>query len=217
MCGDVSQSCHSRSQSFHIISSVHLILPSHSPRKRHCEALGQWSPRSSRCTIIRRCTGGSYLGGGSTQANTGYQPIPSSGYITKYHALELLYLIRQQDRMAVTKMIQQLGGGKSGARTTLRNPMALCMLIQYVAKVIEDYPKYVVQLNRSLIPDRLFSVQQQTIDLWKVGCDIKVTWSTLRPHELFVRWNMLCPRSLQDQYLVCNSLEFFSNECSWCI
>lgn len=58
-----------------------------------------------------------------------YQTITSTSYITQYHALGLLYLIRQQDRMAITKMIQQLGGGKSGTGTTLKNHMALCMLI----------------------------------------------------------------------------------------
>jgi len=45
--------------------------------------------------------------------------------------------------MAVTKMIQQLGGGKTGAGTTLKNPMALCMLIRYAAKVMEEDPKFV--------------------------------------------------------------------------
>lgn len=45
--------------------------------------------------------------------------------------------------MTVTKMIQQLGGGKSGAGKMLKNPMALCMLIHYAAKVIEEDPKYV--------------------------------------------------------------------------
>ncbi|KAF8211750.1 adaptin N terminal region-domain-containing protein [Mycena galopus ATCC 62051] len=80
----------------------------------------------------------SFFGGGSSQ-NTA-QTIPSSSNITQYHALGLLYLIRQQDRMAVTKMIQQLGGGKSGAGTTLKNAMALCMLIRYAAKVMEEDP-----------------------------------------------------------------------------
>ncbi|KAE9409206.1 coatomer subunit gamma [Gymnopus androsaceus JB14] len=85
--------------------------------------------------------GGGYLGfGGSTTASA-QQSVPSSSYATQYHALGLLYLIRQQDRMAVTKMIQQLGGGKSGAGTTLKNPMALCMLIRYAAKVMEEDPK----------------------------------------------------------------------------
>jgi len=45
--------------------------------------------------------------------------------------------------MAVTKMIQQLGGGKTGAGTTLKNPMALCMLIRYAARVMEEDPKFV--------------------------------------------------------------------------
>ena len=48
--------------------------------------------------------------------------------------------------MAVTKMIQQLGGGKTGAGTTLKNPMALCMLIRYAAKVMEEDPKFVFRL-----------------------------------------------------------------------
>ncbi|KAI0803155.1 coatomer subunit gamma [Irpex lacteus] len=85
--------------------------------------------------------GGGYLGwGSSSQQNSGFQAVASTSYITQYHALGLLYLIRQQDRMAVTKMIQQLGGGKTGAGTTLKNPMALCMLIRYAAKVIEEDP-----------------------------------------------------------------------------
>ncbi|KAF8665418.1 hypothetical protein AX16_000437 [Volvariella volvacea WC 439] len=78
--------------------------------------------------------------GGGTSQPSGPQTIPSSSQVTQYHALGLLYLIRQQDRMAVTKMIQQLGGGKSGAGTTLKNPMALCMLIRYAAKVMEEDP-----------------------------------------------------------------------------
>lgn len=88
-------------------------------------------------------SGGGYLGfgGGSTQQQSGYQAIPSTSYITQYHGLGLLYFMRQQDRMAITKMIQQLGGGKSGAGTTLKNPMALCMLIRYTAKIIEEDPK----------------------------------------------------------------------------
>ncbi|KAI0032763.1 coatomer subunit gamma [Vararia minispora EC-137] len=85
--------------------------------------------------------GGGYLGfGSSSTQSSGYQPMPSTSYITQYHALGLLYYIRRQDRMAVTKMIQQLGGGKSGAGTTLKNPMALCMLIRYAAKVMEEDP-----------------------------------------------------------------------------
>ncbi|KAG1816211.1 coatomer subunit gamma [Suillus variegatus] len=45
----------------------------------------------------------------------------ATSYITQYHAL-------------------QLGGGKSGAGTTLKNSMALCMLIRYAAKMMEEDP-----------------------------------------------------------------------------
>ena len=52
--------------------------------------------------------------------------------------------------MAVTKMIQQLGGGKSGAGSTLKNPMALCMLIRYASKVMDEDPKCVSFYSLSL-------------------------------------------------------------------
>lgn len=85
---------------------------------------------------------GGYLGfGSSVPATPVHTTIPSTSYITQYHALGLLYVIRQQDRMAVTKMIQQLAGSKSGAGSTLKNPMALCMLIRYAAKVADEDPK----------------------------------------------------------------------------
>jgi len=89
----------------------------------------------------------SYLsfGSSSSQPSTpGFMQIPSTSYITQYHALGLLYLMRNQDRMAVTKMIQQLGGGKSGAGSTLKSAPALCMLIRYAAKIMEEDPKSVV-------------------------------------------------------------------------
>ncbi|KAJ6623136.1 coatomer subunit gamma [Mycena sp. CBHHK59/15] len=89
-------------------------------------------------------SGGSFFGGGGAASSA--QTVPSSSNITQYHALGLLYLIRQQDRMAVTKMIQQLGGGKSGAGTTLKNAMALCMLIRYAAKVMEEDPNVQKQM-----------------------------------------------------------------------
>jgi hypothetical protein len=89
----------------------------------------------------------SYLGfGGSSSSSQqqAVQSVQSTSYITQYHALGLLYLIRQGDRMAVTKMIQQLSGGKGGSvASVLRNPMALCMLVRYAGKVMDEDPKYV--------------------------------------------------------------------------
>ncbi|KIY46305.1 Coatomer, gamma subunit [Fistulina hepatica ATCC 64428] len=83
-------------------------------------------------------TGPSLLGfGGSSSSASGSVTTGSTSGVSQYHALGLLYLIRQQDRMAITKMIQQLGGS---GKTTLKSPMAICMLIRYAAKVIEDDP-----------------------------------------------------------------------------
>ncbi|KAF9451392.1 coatomer subunit gamma [Macrolepiota fuliginosa MF-IS2] len=90
--------------------------------------------------------GGGYLGFGGGSQPSGPQTIQSTSYTAQYHGLGLLYLIRQQDRMAITKMIQQLGGGKSGTGTTLKNSMALCMLIRYAAKVIEEDPNVQKQM-----------------------------------------------------------------------
>jgi coatomer protein complex subunit gamma len=125
-----------------LVSSYHLFPHAKDVVKRWVNEAQEAVGAKSSPSYFGTASSGSYLGfgTGSTPSNNGYQPIPSSSYITQYHALGLLYLIRQQDRMAVTKMIQQLGGGKSGAGTSLKNPMALCMLIRYAAKVMEDDP-----------------------------------------------------------------------------
>ncbi|GAA5855609.1 hypothetical protein JCM8547_001615 [Rhodosporidiobolus lusitaniae] len=78
-------------------------------------------------------------GGYNAQYGQGYSAPGSSSSIVQYHALGLLYLIRQGDRMAVTKMIQQLSGAK-GSGGSLRSPYAICMLIRYAAKVMEEDP-----------------------------------------------------------------------------
>ena len=128
-----------------LVSSYHLFPDAKDVIKRWVnEAQEAVNAKSSGGSLFTSSSGlgGGYLGfGSSAPANPGYQPTPSTSYITQYHALGLLYLIRQTDRMAVTKMIQQLGGGKSGAGSTLKNPMALCMLIRYASKVMEDDPK----------------------------------------------------------------------------
>ena len=82
--------------------------------------------------------GGGILGFGAAPQPTTQNTIITSSYCVQYHAIGLLYLIRQQDRMAVTKMIQQYSGGKPGAGSILKNPMSICMLIRYTAKVMEE-------------------------------------------------------------------------------
>ena len=74
--------------------------------------------------------------------------VSSASFMTQYHGLGLLYLMRQQDRMAVTKIIQQFSGGfgqdtARGASTTLKCPQAVVMLIRFASKVMREDPKYV--------------------------------------------------------------------------
>ncbi|KAJ3936434.1 MAG: coatomer subunit gamma [Lentinula lateritia] len=125
-----------------LVSSYHLFPFAKDVVKRWVNEVQEAvNSKSSGSFFGSVSSSGGYLGfGGSNSTANAQQTIPSSSYATQYHALGLLYLIRQQDRMAVTKMIQQLGGGKSGAGTTLKNPMALCMLIRYAAKVMEEDP-----------------------------------------------------------------------------
>ncbi|QRW24701.1 coatomer subunit gamma [Rhizoctonia solani] len=121
-----------------LVSSYHLFPVSKDVIKRWVneaqEALNT-KPTSSYFNPI------SSSGWGSRSQPDQQQVLPSTTFVTQYHALGLLYLIRQQDRMAVTKMIQQFGGGKGGASGTLKNPMALCMLVRYAAKIMEEDPK----------------------------------------------------------------------------
>ncbi|KAJ7750352.1 coatomer subunit gamma [Mycena metata] len=120
-----------------LVSAYHLFPHAKDVVKRWVNEAQEAVNAKSGSYFGATVTGGSFFGGGGQSAT---QTVPSSSNITQYHALGLLYLIRQQDRMAVTKMIQQLGGGKSGAGTTLKNAMALCMLIRYAAKVMEEDP-----------------------------------------------------------------------------
>ncbi|KAI8059812.1 adaptin N terminal region-domain-containing protein [Thamnidium elegans] len=76
--------------------------------------------------------------GGSSANQT--QVIQSTSGISQYHAIGLLYLIRQQDRMAVAKLVQTYSGGRGGNSGVLKNPAAVCVLIRYARKVMEDDP-----------------------------------------------------------------------------
>jgi coatomer protein complex subunit gamma len=131
-----------------LVSAYHLFPAAKDVVKRWVNEAQEAVTSKSSPSFFSSAASGGYLGFGSSSSANAQQPIPSTSYVTQYHALGLLYLIRQQDRMAVTKMIQQLGGGKSGAGTSLKNPMALCMLIRYAVKVLEEDPKCVCMLKR---------------------------------------------------------------------
>lgn len=131
-----------------LVSSYHLFPIAKDVIKR-------WANEAQESLNAKGSSGGSFIpasassylssfGGGGGQAQSGYQAVASSSYITQYHALGLLYAIRQQDRMSVSKLIQQLGGGKSN---TLRSPYALCMLIRFASKIMDEDPNLQKQMH----------------------------------------------------------------------
>ena len=178
-----------------LVSAYHLYPKAESVAKRWVsEALEALSPKSSSSFFAAAQSsslGGAsgYLGfGPSTPSTPTMISIPSTSYVSQYHALGFLYGIRQSDRMAVTKMIQQLGGGKSGAGTSLKNPMALCMLIRYASKIMHEDPKYVL-LSLFLVSFLPFQKASKSpcSTSSKAGCAIRATWSTTRPPAPFAR------------------------------
>ncbi|CAO3663053.1 unnamed protein product [Rhizopus stolonifer] len=88
----------------------------------------------------------SYFGSGTQ--NSQNQSVISTSNIHQYHAIGLLYLIRQHDRMAITKLVQTFSGTRStggflgggGNSSILKNPSAVCMLIRFASKVMEEDP-----------------------------------------------------------------------------
>lgn len=61
------------------------------------------------------------------------EAMSSSHPITQYHAMGLMFLIKQGDKMAISKLVQTLSG-----KGTLRGFMVQCMLVRYTARAYED-------------------------------------------------------------------------------
>jgi coatomer subunit gamma len=60
------------------------------------------------------------------------EAVNSSADMVQYHALSLLYKIKQHDRLAVSKIVQQLSKG------SLRSPLATCLLIRYTSNLLHE-------------------------------------------------------------------------------
>ncbi|WFD35993.1 coatomer subunit gamma [Malassezia cuniculi] len=120
-----------------LVSAYHLYFGAHEiVRRWGNEVLQAINMRPQLLGSTLGSFGGSFglrLGGGHDESEPS---VPSMSYMTQYHAIGLLYLSRQGDRIAVTKLIQQLGGqGQS-----LRNPFAICMLVRYAARIADEDP-----------------------------------------------------------------------------
>lgn len=62
------------------------------------------------------------------------QALDHKSSMVQYHALSLLYLIKQHDRLAVAKLVQSM------TRHGVRSPLATVLLIRYVARIIAEEP-----------------------------------------------------------------------------
>lgn len=65
-------------------------------------------------------------------ANEAQEALNSDNIMVQYHALGLLYHIRKNDRLAVSKLVNKL------IRQSLKSPYAVCMLIRIASKLIEE-------------------------------------------------------------------------------
>ncbi|XP_058190639.1 coatomer subunit gamma-2 [Rhododendron vialii] len=60
------------------------------------------------------------------------EAVQSRSALVQFHALALLHQIRQNDRLAVSKLVSSLTKG------TVRSPLAQCLLIRYTSQVIRE-------------------------------------------------------------------------------
>ncbi|KAK4401548.1 Coatomer subunit gamma-2 [Sesamum angolense] len=65
-------------------------------------------------------------------SNEVQEAVQSRAALVQFHALALLHQIRQNDRLAVNKLVASLTKG------TVRSPLAQCLLIRYISQVIKE-------------------------------------------------------------------------------
>ncbi|SCU98160.1 LAMI_0F13322g1_1 [Lachancea mirantina] len=65
---------------------------------------------------------------------------PNSTYISQYHALGLLYMLRNSDKIALMKIVQQYSGGN-----VLKNQLAQVQLVKFVGNLLQRDPNVISQ------------------------------------------------------------------------
>lgn len=65
-------------------------------------------------------------------SNEVQEAVQSRAALVQFHALALLHQIRQNDRLAVSKLVSNL------TRGAVRSPLAQCLLIRYISQVIRE-------------------------------------------------------------------------------
>ncbi|EMG47758.1 SEC21 Coatomer subunit gamma [Candida maltosa Xu316] len=67
--------------------------------------------------------------------------LPSTSYMYQYHALGLIYQLRNHDKMALMKLITSLSEGSS-----LKNSLSIIQLIRYINKILNDDESLITHL-----------------------------------------------------------------------
>lgn len=107
-----------------LVSSIHLL-----PIAR--DVVKRWQSETQEAASSSKSSGGFSLGFSTSGSQHSLQP--STNFMTQYHAIGLLYQMRSHDRMALVKMVQQLG--QAGV---VKSPAGTILLVRLAAKLLED-------------------------------------------------------------------------------
>lgn len=108
-----------------LVSSYHLL-----PIAR--DVVRRWQSETQEAASSSKASGGFSLGF-STSGGQHSLAAANNNFMTQYHAIGLLYQMRSHDRMALVKMVQQLG-----APGAVKSPAGIVMLVRLAAKLAED-------------------------------------------------------------------------------
>ncbi|KAF8957029.1 coatomer subunit gamma [Entomortierella lignicola] len=97
----------------------------------------------------------------------------SNSNIVQYHALGLLYAIRQKDRMAVSKLVQNYAAKSGLSGSVLRSPFAQCLLVRYACKVMEEDPSSTRAIYELLEGWLRHKSEMVNLEAAKAICEIK--------------------------------------------
>ena len=75
--------------------------------------------------------------------------LKAGGGQVQFHAVALLHALRAGDRLAVSKLVASLTRGAGMGASSVRSPLAQCLLVRYVAQVRRRSGTYIQRLASS--------------------------------------------------------------------
>ena len=108
-----------------LVSSYHLL-----PIAK--DVVRRWQSETQEAASSSKSSSGFSLGFSSSGSQHSLAAA-NTNYMTQYHAIGLLYQMRSHDRMALVKMVQQLG-----APGVVKSPAGVVMLVRLAAKLAEE-------------------------------------------------------------------------------